>query len=32
MMDFVYELNQIILRELGDAIVNRRKKLGLKQT
>ena len=31
-MDFVYELNQIILRELGDAIVNRRKKLGLKQT
>ena len=31
-MDFVYELNQIILRELGDVIVNRRKKLGLKQT
>ena len=31
-MDFIYELNQIILRELGDAIVNRRKKLGLKQT
>ena len=30
-MDFVYELNQIILRELGDAIVNRRKKLGMKQ-
>ena len=29
MMDFIYELNQIILRELGDAIVNRRKKLGL---
>ena len=32
MMDFIYELNQIILRELGDVIVNRRKKLGLKQT
>ena len=31
-MDFIYELNQIILRELGDVIVNRRKKLGLKQT